>query len=239
MTSGVTPSLQPRVMTERTKEKFKWLGSIVQHIRKRLDIYNTVILSIATVAITWCTFQSAQWNGIQDFKLAEANIINRKAQQKSLLSGQQRLWDEQVMISFMHSVLDGRRQIADYYLKHVRPEMANVFSDWMMTRPLDDSNLDITPLNLDGYKQMVDREKREESELVSQSDRIYAEARHANSNSDNYALFTVMFSMILFMGGVATKVSGGGISLSLIVISAVICVIILLVLFFSMPVAHK
>ena len=36
---------------------------------EKLQVINTLILAIATLAITWCSYQSVLWNGIQTFKL--------------------------------------------------------------------------------------------------------------------------------------------------------------------------
>jgi hypothetical protein len=43
--------------------------------RNRLEINNTIILSIATLAITWCSYQTNLWNGIQTFNLAQSNKL--------------------------------------------------------------------------------------------------------------------------------------------------------------------
>src|SRR5205085_133793 len=60
----------------------------LERMRNRVEINNTIILAIATLAITWCSYQSNLWSGIQTFKLAEANKLNRLAQGKAALTVQ-------------------------------------------------------------------------------------------------------------------------------------------------------
>ena len=68
--------------------------------RNRLEINNTIILSIATLAITWCSYQSNLWNGIQTFNLAQSNKFSRDAQQQAIQSGQRTQMDEAIIINF-------------------------------------------------------------------------------------------------------------------------------------------
>src|SRR5690242_9427060 len=85
--------------------------------RNRLEIYNTVILGIATLGVAWCSYQSSLWNGIQTFKLADSNKFNRLAQQKTLQAGQSFQLDEAVASDFLVGVLENKQDRVQFILK--------------------------------------------------------------------------------------------------------------------------
>ena len=85
--------------------------------QSRLETYNTVILAIATLAVAWCSYQAALWNGIQTFCLADSNKYGRLAQQNAIQAGQKIAMDEAVMITFMDAVLNKNQQRIDYMLQ--------------------------------------------------------------------------------------------------------------------------
>jgi hypothetical protein len=35
--------------------------------RDRLEVYNTIMLAIATLAVAWCSYQASLWSGLQTF----------------------------------------------------------------------------------------------------------------------------------------------------------------------------
>ena len=54
-------------------------------LRDKLQMINTLILALATLTITWCSYQSVLWNGIQTFRLADSNKFARLSRKKLLL----------------------------------------------------------------------------------------------------------------------------------------------------------
>ena len=74
--------------------------------RDRFEVYNTIILAIATLSVAWCSYQGTLWNGIQTFRLAESNKYSRLAQQKLIQSGQNKAMEEAVIINFVDAVLN-------------------------------------------------------------------------------------------------------------------------------------
>ena len=75
-------------------------------LRDRLQVANTLILAIATLAITWCSYQGVLWNGIQTFKLGDSNKFARLAQQKTIITGQNRAMDEGIIIAFVKAAIE-------------------------------------------------------------------------------------------------------------------------------------
>ena len=206
--------------------------------RDGLEIYNTIILAIATLAVAWCSYQSTLWNGIQTFRLAESNKYSRLAQQKLIQSGQNKAMEEGVIINFVDAVLNKDQRKIDYILKGVRPEMANVLSNWLQSHPLDSASAPRHPMVMPEYEAIMGQRLDESQKVSEKADESFKAAQVANLTSDRYSLLTVLFSMVLFLEAITTKLARINVRVVISLLSAIICIGALIVLFFYFPLAH-
>lgn len=205
----------------------------------RLEVYNTIILAIATLCAAWCSYQSSLWGGIQTFRLADSNKYARLAQQTSIQASQKMTMEEVAIVSFMDAVLDQNKKRSDYILKGLRPELSKILFDWMQLDPANDSTAPRNPMTTPGYQDLMKRRTDESEKLSTRSAEAYNEGNRANGISDTYGLFTVIFSMVMFLGAIATKIIRLRLRFILIIVSALICAAALFLVIFSMPIAHK
>jgi len=205
----------------------------------RLEVYNTVILAIATLAVAWCAYQNNLWNGIQTFKLAESNKFNRLAQQKTLQGGQSFQIDEAITATFVDAVLQKNRDRIQFILKGVRPELSKVLQDWLQVYNEHDTTAPLHPMVMPEYKQMLDAKNLETERLRDEGDKAYKEGDRANSITDRYSLFTVLFSSVMFLSAIATKATRRDIHFTLVFVSGIICIANLVLLVLYMPLASK
>src|SRR5213596_1303881 len=103
-------------MQEGAEDFTRTQGQKQERVRNRLEIYNTVILGIATLGVAWCSYQSTLCNGIQTFKLADSNKFNRLAQQKTLQAGQSFQLDESIASDFLVGVLEKKEDRVQFIL---------------------------------------------------------------------------------------------------------------------------
>lgn len=207
--------------------------------RNRLEINNTLILAIATLAITWCSYQSNLWNGIQTFNLAQANMFSRDAQQQALESGQRRQWDEAIIINFFEDAFYKKEDKIKYILRGIRPELSKIMSDWMQLHPFENPSVPFHPMAMPGYKELMQKDMAESDKLLAQAGISFEKATKANTISDRYSLLTVIFSMVMFLAAIGAKITRIRLSFTLIVISGLVCIGVLILLFLYMPVATK
>src|SRR5688572_2062976 len=211
----------------------------MEKLKNRMEINNTIILSIATLAITWCSYQGTLWDGIQDFKVAEFNENNRLAQDKNMMIVQHQAMDQSVVVGFVQNVLNEDTRTIDFSLHHLRPELATVLKAWVALNPAVNPNAPPHPMAMKEYQQVFEKDLAESKALSKQADKKWAEAQEANKYADRYSLFTVIFSMVMFLGAITTKISHVRLSFGLIVVSGLICIAILLILFLFMPLARE
>jgi len=204
-----------------------------------MELYNTFILAIATMGVAWCSYQATLWGGIQTFLLAESNKYGRLSQLKVIQSGQNMAMEEAAIISFVNAVLDNDQKKINYIMNGLRPELGAVLSDWMEQRKLHGDSAPAHPMVTPLYNELM-KKRLEESETMSEtSGNKYKEAEKANYNSDRYSFLGVLFSMVMFLGAITTKVVRVYPRFILTVIATIICVAALLWLCFYLPVAHK
>jgi hypothetical protein len=206
--------------------------------RDRLEVYNTIILAVATLAVAWCSYQNTLWNGAQTFRLAESNKYSRLAQQGLIQSGQNKAMEEAVIINFVDAVLNKDEKKIDYILKGVRPEMASVLSNWMLSHPLDSVSAPKHPMVTPEYEAIMGQRHDESQKMTDKADEMFKAAQLANLTSDRYSLLTVLFSMVLFLEAVTTKFARANARLVVTLLSAFICIAALIVVFFFLPLAR-
>jgi hypothetical protein len=207
--------------------------------RNRFEVYNTIILAIATLSITWCSYQSSLWNGIQTFRLAESNKFNRLAQQQIIQAGQEKAMEESLIISFINAAYEKDQKMIDYILKGVRPELSKIMSDWLQANPFENLSAPRHPMVMPAYQELMDRRIGESKKMSEKAGEMFETAQRANTISDRYILLTVIFSMVMFLGAIATKLTRLQLGYTLVIISGLICIGCLIFLLFNMSTAHK
>jgi len=207
--------------------------------RNRLEINNTIILSIATLSITWCSYQTNLWNGIQTFNLAQSNKFSRQAQQLAIQSGQRRQMDEAVIISFFDEAFYKKEDKIKYILRGVRPELSKIMSDWIQLHPFENPSAPFHPMAMPGYKELIEKDMAESEKSLAKAELLYDEADRANSISDRYSLLTVIFSMVMFLAAIGAKIIRIRLSFTLMIVSGLVCICVLILLFLYMPIASK
>jgi hypothetical protein len=202
---------------------------------KRLEISSTVLLALATLAVTWCTYQSALWNSAQTFRLAEFNLHSRLAQQYAGIANMRKELDAAVAIDFLNAVIEKRQQRVSYYLTRTRPDFRSILQKWIDMDPINNQDAPAHPLAMQEYEALMHALMVSSDSAAGKAQITWQQARKANSISDRYVLTTVVFSLVMFLGAVSTKLSHIQTSRLTMIIAGSIYFLTLLVLFL-MPV---
>ena len=202
-----------------------------------MEVNCTIILSMAALAITWCSYQSTLWNGEQAFRLAAASTQSRSALQQTLVTGQHQAVDAAVIVNFMNAVVDDNKERVNFYLQHARPEMRSILSGWLAMDPLHNNSAPPHPLLMPAYRNSIESAFDSVESYKNKADLLWKEAQVANTNGDRYVLLTVLLSIVMFLGAIAPKLEYLKLARLLNVVSLIICTVVLAMLFFYMRVA--
>lgn len=203
-----------------------------------LEIIGTVILSIASLAVAWCTYQSTIWNGKQVFCLAKSNTYYRQSLEEMFKAWQQQQIDAVVTLNFLEAVLEQRHMQVDYYRNRSRPELRNIFNAWLMTNPVHNNSAPAHPLLMEEYKMMIRSSRAAADSTRAKGDRLWDQAQQYNSISDRYILYTVIFSLVMLLCAVATKLTRLRIAFMSMLVTGTIFFIALMLLLILMPIAN-
>lgn len=165
---------------------------------RRTNTLALLLMALATLGSSWSGYQASLWDGIQTFQLMDAASQSREADEKALTANGQRAVDGALFVEYAKDLYEGRKQVAEFFLARMRPELQKAIQAWMATHPLKNPNAPPTPFVMPQYRLQVDEEARE---LAAKSDATYMQARKANLNSDTYTLLVVLFTASLFLAG--------------------------------------
>ena len=124
-------------------------------------------------------------------------------------------------------------------LKGLRPELSKILSDWMQLNASNDSTAYRNPMLTPAYLELMKTRTNESEKMSVKAAEAFDGGNKANSISHTYSFLAVMFSTVMFLSAITTKLVRPLASFLLLVISALICLAVLLMTIFSMPIAQR
>ncbi len=199
------------------------------------DVLAAVLLGVATLASAWSAYQAALWEGIQTFRIAEANAAGRQAAGKDLYSNQLRSLDAVLFERYVSAIIEKNDQLAEFLFQRFRPEMRVAVEAWLATKPWHNPSAPLTPFSMDAYVLAAGKEARQ---LQMDETKNFAEARDADEISDTYLLLTVLYGIVLFLGGIAAVFEEPRLRIVLLVLAAAMLTVTTMALAF-LPLAQE
>ena len=175
------------------------MGADAEKQFRRIEITSTILLALATLAITWCSYQSAIWNSSQTFRLAEFNALSRLSQQETGIVRMRQEIDASMALDFMSAVLEKRQERIHYYLSRSRPDFRTILKQWMDKDPVNNTHAPPHPLAMPEYDKMLHGLMAPADSASDEAQIKWQLAREANTISDYYVLTTVVFSLVMFL----------------------------------------
>lgn len=187
----------------------------------RIDFATAVLMALAAVGTAWAGFQSTEWGGVQANSYAQASTHRIESDQRSTEAGQDHLVDAVAFGSWLSAlddeiIADPSRDPADAYRPgtdtvtgfvsiRFRDEFEPAMAAWLDTEPFDNLDAPATPFEMPQYQLAAEAEA---DSLWQQANDLAAKARTANQRATNYVLNAVVFALVLFFGGVASRAHG-------------------------------
>jgi hypothetical protein len=186
------------------------------------EVLSAMILGLAMLGSAWSAYQSGLWGGIQDFRIAEAQISGRQAGEKAVFANQLRGIDVVLFERYVSALSENNQQLAQFLFERFRPEFKTAAEAWLSTKPLKNPSAPRTPFVMKEYSLAVEKEMRL---LRHEEEKKFVEARRANEISDKYLLLTVFFSVVLFLGGITAAFEKRLVRLSLLGVSVTLLIV--------------
>ena len=169
---------------------------------RRLELFATVLLAVATLATAWCAYQSREWTGEQSQGYSRANATRADVNRTSALANRQVQIDVATFTQWVDAHALNRAPLAAFSAARFRDEFTPAFRAWLATRPFTNRAAPKTPFVMPQYRlQAAARADRLESVATAASQG----AKNANQRADNYMLGVVLFASSLFFAGLSTR----------------------------------
>jgi hypothetical protein len=187
---------------------------------RRLDLYLTIVMSVAALATSWGGYQASVWSGDQASHGGAATALRTTSMRASTRAGQERIVDVQLFTSWLGAYATGNRRLATFYEERFRPEFVPAFRVWVASRPLRSPDAVPTPFTLPQYRIASDAEAQR---LASEADQESAASQFANTVSDGYVLDAVILAMVMFFATAAQRVLSARLRLVCFIIALAMC----------------
>lgn len=185
-----------------------------------LDLVTVVLLSVATLATSWATYQATRWSGVQAGRYAQANDRRTESARAADLASGEQLADVVTFTSWLSAYGAGNTQLATFYRHRFRAEFRPAFEAWIESRPAVNPRAASGPFALPEYRLA---QNEEAARLATEAERLFQEGQAANEHGDNYVLDSVVFSSVLFFAGISQQLHRRSMRLTLLALAGVLC----------------
>jgi hypothetical protein len=172
-----------------------------------LDTTTTVILSLAAVATAWATFQANQWSSAETNAVATSAVARSKSIQATSQATRTELLDTNIWLQWLSAFRAGDTAQAKFLRNRFRPGLLRAHNIWVAKAVVAPDGKVIsapsgTPFTEPQY---VVPEATRADDLSAEADEELADSQHASSTSTKYISVALVFALVLFFAGIATK----------------------------------
>jgi hypothetical protein len=187
--------------------------------RDRAEVLATVLLAVAAVAAAWSSYQAARWNGEQSKTAGRVNAVRFEAARAQGLAEAQKQVDVATFIAWADAEVHDDADLQAFYEARFREEFKAPFQAWLDTDPLTTPGAPPTPFAMEEYRLEAEQQADQGD---AQAEVLAAQVRRNILRSTNYVLGVVMFAVVLFFAGMATKLQARGPRTAMLAIAAIL-----------------
>ena len=204
-----------------------------RRIRKLSELWETIILSVATLATAWAGYQAGQWNSQQTAMNVQAQTLQLQSGVLEGRAGQLQLIDLAAFANWVNATTDGNQAKARLYEAQFREEFRPAFAAWLATDPLSDPDAPGSPFEMPEYRlRLADEATR----LGLQAQGLNISAVEAGGIADRYTLSVVILAGALLLAGLASRFEWEELRV-VVVAAALIILLISVILIIWLPMA--
>ena len=187
----------------------------------RVELVATIVMALAAIFTAWAAFQSAKWGGEQATSFSKAGAARTESTRFDTRAGQLAGIDVALFTSWLDAFNSDRTEgvisfepgdlyrptdgtLSGFLFERMRPEFQPAMDAWLVAFSADPTSAPPTPFATEEY---VLADAVEAQRLQNVADDFASAAGEANQTSDDYVLTVVAFALVLFFGGVSSKLS--------------------------------
>lgn len=173
-----------------------------RRLKKWAEVYETIVLALATLATAWAGYQAGQWNNLQTILNNHATNLRIESTQLVADAQQSQLVDVTLFTEWVNATALNRPQLADYYRARFRDEFTPAFEAWLATGPETNPDAPTSPFDMPEYGIAA---LGKADALIEQAGLRAQDAERAGSFGDQYTISVVILAGALLLGGIANR----------------------------------
>src|SRR5215831_9757296 len=172
-----------------------------------VDTTATVILSIAAVGTAWATFQASQWSGRENDSLSASSALRSKAVQATSQAARTEQLDTTIWLQWLAAFRAGDTAQARFLRERFRPGLLKAHNVWVAKAVVaPDGKLISAPAGTPFTEpQYVVPDTARADGLAAEAEHQVAVSQHAANMNTKYVIVALLFALVLFFAGIATK----------------------------------
>jgi hypothetical protein len=172
-------------------------GQLDEHT---FDLVTAILLATAALASAWSAYQATRWSGEQANNYSRASAQRTESLRAANRAAQQIQVDVTTFTTWVMARGENKLRLAEFLRTRFRREFAPAFEAWLQSAP--GAIPAGTPFERPEYQVAA---QREATRLTGEADAATEAARRANQLSDNFVFAVVLFTVVVFFGGIQTK----------------------------------
>lgn len=169
-----------------------------------VEILEATVLALVAISTAWSGFQAAKWAGLSTQALSLGLRNSVLAQEKTILAGQDRLYDVFVFNDWVNAKLSRNERLAAMYERRFRPEYATVFGVWLKLDPFrKNSSAPPGPVFMKEYS---NANAQESAKLNEEAARFFEKGVGLRQTSEEYVRVTVFLATVLLLTAIGQRV---------------------------------
>ena len=186
---------------------------------RKLEIYTSVLLAVASLLTAWCAYQSSAWSSDQATAAQAAGRLRTEASAAYTRSGQMSIVDVVAFTNWLNATDAEDTRLADFYRSRFTADFLPAFDAWLALKPLQNPDAPPTPFGMDEYQQTFYVKATELEQQANTQGEVFA---FANATSTAYVRNTVLFATTLFLCSMAGRFDIRGVRLGLVGLATLI-----------------
>lgn len=201
--------------------------------RRWAELWETIILAVATLATAWAGYEAGKWNSIQTALNLQATSLRIDASQMTNKAQELLLVDVGLFTNWVNAVGGENARLADFYQARFRDEFRLAFDAWIATRPLQNTDAPDSPFAMPEYR-LVERDQAEA--LIEEAGQLTGSAEIAGNFADQYTLSVVIMAGSLLLAGLANRFEWAELRI-VVVVAALLILLFSVINILRLPVA--
>lgn len=174
---------------------------------------------MVAVATAWSGYQAARWGAKQTVLYGQSSRLRIEQQTEQVESNQAKQYDASILIEWIKAQSQGDTKLADFFERHLLPEVRPAFEAWKKTDPLHNPNAPMGPALMPEYR---DSRSEEAARKNKEATELFDQGTRAREIGDTYVRATVGLATVLFLTAMSQRFRVQGVRTALIVVAFVL-----------------